>query len=94
MEESQGLLIERIANRVHRHGMHIPAVMLLELHKPLAGVGAALIQFLAPGLDWILGDRDTENLALLLSDRGQVECLISRIEELDKNSGKEVNNEC
>jgi len=94
MEERLELLTDRIAYRVIRHGLALPAIMLLEMHKPLAGVGGALIHVFAPGLDWILGDQNTEDLALLLSDRERVERLISRIEGLDKNSGKEVNNEC
>jgi hypothetical protein len=94
MEEQQDSLIERIAYKIYRHGLTIPAVMMLEMHKPLAGVGSALIQFFAPGLEWVLGEEDTEELAMLLSDRDQVEYLITRIEGLDINSGKEVKNEC
>ncbi|NLY32635.1 MAG: hypothetical protein GX065_07565, partial [Firmicutes bacterium] len=49
MEERMAQLRERIARRINRHGMTIPALMFLEMHKPLAGVGGALIQMLAPG---------------------------------------------
>ena len=68
--------------------------MLLEMHKPLAGVGGALIQLIAPGVDWIFGEQNTEDLCSLLGDRARVEKLIARIEELDKTRGKEVNSQC
>lgn len=94
MEERLEQLSNRIANRINRHGLTIPAVMFLEMHKPLAGVGGALVHLLAPGLDWVLGDQNTDDLAILLSDREQVERLIARIEELDNKAGKEVKNQC
>lgn len=90
----QDEIIERIAGFVHRRGLNLPAVLFLELHKPLAGVGSAMVQFLAPGLDWLLGEPDTEALANLLQDRQAVERLITRIGELDNHSGKEVKTEC
>lgn len=92
MGERIELLREKIARRINRHGMTIPALMFLEMHKPLAGVGGALIQMLAPGLDWILGEEDTECLATLFGDRQQVNGLIARLEELDTKTGKEVKN--
>lgn len=86
------LLRERIAQRINRHGLTIPALLFLQLHKPLAGVGGALIQMLAPGLDWVLGEQDTESLATLFGDREQVEVLMARLEELDGKKAKEVKN--
>jgi hypothetical protein len=94
MEARMELLREKIAKRINRHGMTLPAVMFLEMHKPLAGVGGALIHMLAPGLDWILGEQNTDDLAILLSDWKQVDCLITRIEELDTMTCKEVKNQC
>ncbi len=94
VEERLQQLTERIARRINRHGLTLPAIMLLEMHKPLAGVGGALIQLVAPGVDWIFGEQNTEDLAALLGDRARVEKLIARIEELDKTRGKEVNSQC
>ena len=92
MTDGTDNLREKIARRINRHGMTIPALMFLELHKPLAGVGGALIQMLAPGLDWILGEENTESLATLFGDRQQVSGLIARLEELETETGKEVKN--
>ncbi|SET13797.1 hypothetical protein [Anaerobranca gottschalkii] len=74
-------LIERIAAWIAKKELQVPAVLYLEIHKPLAGVASAFISFLAPGLDWILGEKRMEDLANLLQDRREVERLIARIEE-------------
>ena len=87
-------LRERIARRINRHGLTVPALMYLQMHKPLAGVGGALIHIIAPGLDWLLGEQDTEALAALIGDRQEVEGLIARVEELDTKREKEVKNQC
>lgn len=94
MEENTEALRERIAKRINRHGMTIPALLFLHMHKPLAGVGGAIIHMLAPGLDWIMGEQNTESLAALLSDRKQVEALMVRLEELNTKTTKEVRNHC
>lgn len=94
MEDRLNHMTDKIARRINRHGMTIPAIMFLEMHKPLAGVGGAMIQFVAPGLDWVFGEDNTEDFATLLSDREQVERLISRIEELDRKKSEEVKTQC
>ena len=94
MEDRLFQMTDKIAQRINRHGLTIPAIMFLEMHKPLAGVGGAIIQLAAPGLDWIFGERNTEDFATLLSDREQVERLMSRIEELDRKKDEEVKTQC
>lgn len=74
-------LIERIATWIDSKGLAVPAVLFLELHKPIAGFGSAFVSFLAPGLDWILGEKRIEDLANILQDRRELERLIARIED-------------
>ncbi|QNO14555.1 hypothetical protein HYG86_07055 [Alkalicella caledoniensis] len=74
-------LIERIAAWINKKSLAVPAVLYLELHKPVAGIASAFVNFLAPGLDWILGEKNLEDLANILQDRREVERLIVRIED-------------
>lgn len=74
-------LIERIAAWIDKKSLTVPAVLYLELHKPIAGFASAFVSFLAPGLDWILGEKRVEDLANILQDRREVERLIARIED-------------
>ena len=74
-------LIERIAAWVAKKHLHVPAIIYLEAHKPIAGAMGAFVSFLAPGLDWILGEKNMEDLANVLQDRREIERLIARIED-------------
>lgn len=74
-------LIERIAAWISKKHLQVPAVLYLELHKPIAGAMSAFVSFLSPGLDWILGEKRMEDLANILHDRREVERLIARIED-------------
>src|SRR5690554_5777523 len=74
-------LIERMAAWINKKSLSVPAVLYLELHKPIAGFASAFVSFLAPGIDWILGEKNLEDLANILQDRREVERLIARIED-------------
>lgn len=75
-------LIDAIAQRVVNYGLEVPAVLFLELHKPLAylmGQGLLVIfPFLAP----FFGTKAVYDASALLSNPDGLEALIRRIEEL------------
>ncbi len=75
-------LIDKMAQQVHARRMHLPAVLLLDMHKPLAflaGQGLLLGSgFLAP----VFGPQNVQQYAKLLESRDNIERLICRIEEL------------
>ena len=77
-------LLDYAAAWVVAKGLEAPALMFLEMHKPLttlAAVGYAMTQ---PPLMLFFGLRRTEELRLLLSDRDNVEALMQRIERFSK----------
>lgn len=79
--ERREQLLEQSADWVVRKGLEAPVLMFLEMHKPLttlASVGYAMGQ---PPLMVLFGFRRTEDLRLLLSERGNVEALMQRIEQ-------------
>ncbi len=81
-EEQRDTLIENLAQRVARHRMQMPAILFLEMHKPIAFLaGQSLLLgsgFLAP----LFGPQNVQRLAKLLESRDNVERLIRRIEAL------------
>lgn len=80
--EQRDTLIEELAQKIHARGMSAPAVLFLEMHRPLAFVASqSLIMgsgFLAP----LLGLEYTQRLVKLLESRENIVRLIDRIEEL------------
>lgn len=81
-EEQKQQLIEGIAAKTVQKGMGAPAILFLEMHKPLTYIvsqGAiAFSPFMAP----LLGVDRVDTYTQLFSDRANVERLIQRIEEL------------
>jgi len=59
--------------------MTSPAILFLEMHKPLAFLGAQMLWATQPLLGMWWRDQDVRDLALLLEDRAGVDALIERL---------------
>lgn len=79
-EEDIEKMIERVADEIGKRGLETPAILFLEMHKPLANVFAhgalAFSPFLMPFLGFERVDRYTQFMA----SPENVERLIQRIE--------------
>jgi hypothetical protein len=73
-------MIEQLSQHAQRWGMTSPAILLLEMHKPLAFVGAQMLLAAQPFLSFWWRDQDLRDLAFLLEDRANVDALIARLE--------------
>ena len=83
-------LIERAAERIARYRLQSPAVLFLEMHRPLAGVASQLVHFASPFFAPFLGLERVEDLALLLSKGEYVDRLIDRIEGTQGQAHRET----
>lgn len=72
--------IEKVASRIHELGLTVPAVLLLEAHKPLTFISSQLLLIVQPTLDIILPGDFTGSLVNLLADPDQFEQLITNLE--------------
>lgn len=74
-------MIDSLAERVARHQMQVPAILLLDMHRPLAYLaGQSLLLgsgFLAP----LFGPKNVQQYSRLLQSRENIELLITRIEQ-------------
>ena len=73
-------VIERLALRIAKYRLQAPAVLFLEMHRPIAWLGAQAIHFFAPLVVPFVGAEAPNDLALVLSDGERVRRLIDRIE--------------
>ena len=80
-EDETEALIERAAFEVRRRGMVVPAIIALEMHKPLAYISANASVAMAPFLVPILGFDFVNNYSRLISKRENVERLLKKLEE-------------
>src|SRR5438093_760959 len=75
-------LTGRIAEEVARRRMEVPAILFLEMHKPLTFLTSQGLVVGAPLIAPFVGLENVQIASRLLQDRRNVEQLIQRIEEL------------
>ncbi len=85
--QERDALIERIAQGIIRRGMETPAVLFLEMHKPLSFMASQGLVVTTPLIAPILGFDNVQIAVKLMEDRGNIERLIRRIEELAGERG-------
>lgn len=73
-------LIDHLARRAARMHVTAPAILFLEMHKPLAFVGAQMLWAAQPFLSLWLDHAEIGDVARLLEDPENVEKLIERLE--------------
>ncbi len=75
-------VIEGIARKIVGRHLETPAVMFFDMHKPLSFIASQAMLMGLPLLGLFFGAQPVANVSKLLSDRENVEALITRIEEL------------
>jgi len=78
-EETERLL-DKAAEQIRKRKMEGPAILALEMHKPLAGVAAHAMVAIAPFAVPFFGFEGVNDFSRLLKDRQNVERLIQRLE--------------
>ena len=73
-------LIDRVADRIAQMGYIAPAILFLEMNKPLAFLGAQALLVAQPFLDVGMSRADVNDLASILEDRTGIDDLITRLE--------------
>lgn len=72
-------LIDDLARRAARMNVTAPAILFLEMHRPLAFVGAQMLWAAQPFLSMWLDHADIGDVARLLEDPSGVDALINRL---------------
>ena len=80
-DEEKTSLVERVAKEIKKRHLETPAILFLEMHKPLANVaGHAAIAF-SPFIMPFLGFKTVDEYSQFFSDRQNVEMLIQELEK-------------
>jgi len=83
--KEQDLLIESIAQKIHKYGMEVPAVFFGEMMKPVSfAMGQAVHAFGFVPATYGISEEMLHQVGFILDDRQQLEKLIVRLEELAK----------
>lgn len=80
--ERRDKLIDELARKIVKKGMETPAIMFLEMHKPISFLTSQTMLVASPLLAPLFGLDGVENYSRLFSSVDNVELLIRRIEDL------------
>ena len=81
--EERDALFTSTAQFVARRGLQTPAILALEMHKPLGNIAGHGLVLVAPLLGPLLGIDRMQKLARVLMEPDAIEELIRKIEETD-----------
>ena len=80
--EDRDRLIDELARKVVDRRLEMPAILFLEMHKPVTFVASQSILVVSPLLAPLFGRESIEGYSHLFSTQENVELLIRRIEDL------------
>jgi hypothetical protein len=76
-------LINKVAGKIVRMRMTVPAIFFLESSKPLAFLGSQLLIFFEPFIQTLFNIRQYQRFALLMEHHENWERLIRKMEDLE-----------
>ncbi|MEN6371033.1 MAG: hypothetical protein ABFD64_03385 [Armatimonadota bacterium] len=83
-EEEAQQLAEEVAAMIVKRRLETPAVLFLEMHKPLSFIASQGMIVAMPFLAPLLGPEKVSKFSRFLRERENIERLIQRIEELSE----------
>ncbi|MEE2859025.1 MAG: hypothetical protein VX820_04840 [Candidatus Neomarinimicrobiota bacterium] len=81
-------LISKLAKKIVRHGLAVPAIFFIEMVKYLSFFGSQLMIFFGPIITVFIASHMYYKYAELLEDRKNVEFLLVEIERLEKKKNE------
>jgi len=81
--EIQRAVVERICTEIVRRRMVTPALMMLEMSRPLNYVSAQFLHFLQPFVSFSANKAEYQSFAEFLERRGSLEYICQRLEALN-----------
>ena len=88
--DEENALLDNLEHQIRKRKLEVPAIMFLEMNKPLANVAGhfalATSTFLVP----IIGYKNVNDYSRLLSKRDNVERLIVRLEQSSDKPNKDA----
>lgn len=76
-------MIRKLAERVLKYGLSVPAILFLEMGKPLSYVGSQTMVFFAPIATSLFPGDGYNRLTRLFENRDNIERLMQEIERLE-----------
>jgi len=78
-DDAQRVLIDRVCGEVVRRRLAAPALLALEMNRPLNYLSAQVLQFFHPFLTVLVDPAGYEQFTRFLERRGSIDYLVERI---------------
>jgi hypothetical protein len=75
-------ILDRLARQVTRRRLEVPAMLALEMHRPLTFLGSQALVVFTPMLAPLFGLDNLQKLSKLLEEQENLDRLLDRIDEL------------
>jgi hypothetical protein len=86
LEKQDLAFLEKIAKRIHDSGFVTPAILFLEMTKPLALLGSHALIFLGPILNAFIQSENYYRTIQVFEEPENIEILLQMIEALETNA--------
>ena len=83
-------LCRRLAEKIVRHGMALPAILFLETARPMNFIGSQALAFFEPIVKGLFSWEDYTGFRIVLEQRGSVELILRSIEEAEAERTREI----
>jgi len=81
--EEQRAAVDKICREIVRRHLTTPALLFLEMSRPLNYIGSQTMHFFQPLIGVLTDSKGPEHFALFLEKRGSIEYICRRIEDLE-----------
>lgn len=81
--DEQRAVVDRVCGEVVRRRLATPALMFLEMSRPLNYLAAQTLHFFAPFVSIVAGGQGHRHFSAFLEKRGSIDFMVQRIEELE-----------
>jgi hypothetical protein len=82
-DEAQALIVERICREIVRRRLTAPAMMALEMGRPLNHLSAQVLTFFKPFVAMVGDAASYDQFTAFLEHRGSIDYISARLEALD-----------
>lgn len=90
-DEQELAVMDKVAQRICRHGLAIPAILFLESSRPMNFIGASAMAYFEPIVRGIFTEWEGySTFYKMMERRGSVECLIDRVEHFENERQEQI----
>lgn len=85
-DEAQALIVERVCREIVRRRLVAPAIMALEMGRPLNHLSAQVLHFFQPFVTVLGGAAAYDQFASFLERRGSLDYISARLESIQADT--------